>query len=691
MRMTPGQFETRCAHNSVHFVLAEQHRDNPLWRNPSVLSLLGKGPAFIPKPKPLSTTEVQGACARLGFRLVRAFERYVEGDYHALKEQEMRAEGIQKWTPKRSALSVQYCRSYVANFFKCQKRGNKEGAWQGNQFLSPFFDRCIKNFEYDTLEVAATVRKALPLRWKRPNLSAAERSATASVLNLDVGYNSSDKNYGPVLYSKELSRVQCQLHLEDASKGTYRKIVDETKEDILQSILLKLRSLLCRFKERGAPWDYLCNSIIREASNAVKGGRLCAFYTIWKLHKAASASGLRTRPIAAAINYVTGPASQFLNCQLQPDVWKHPHVLRDSLDLIRIFEEKRFESQGRVILTSADVNALYPSIRLERGMAALSWFMNRHTRFSQTLKDLCLKLAHFVLTNNYVECKELGGAMYQQVVGTAMGTSFSVMYAVIFMIWLETPIVDSERFRSCIQLYKRFIDDLFVDWTGSVTKLCEFRTALASADDHIKLDWAGYESQRDATDPIVVAEREHGQVHFLDLDMWAEPVANAGRTSTTHRVLFRPYRKPGNAYAYIPFNSFHGRHIFRGWIIAELLRLLTHSSEPEQWKHEGIMLYHHLRARGYPRWHLAAVFREVTWARRAQILNRTAKKTGDEFFETYRACVLTLRNAPEWPLLRERLDLRLTELIKSTYGDIFPPKVFLAQSNAPRLGSILKR
>ena len=69
-----------------------------------------------------------------------------------------------------------------------------------------------------------------------------------------------------------------------------------------------------------------------------------------------------------------------------------------------------------------------------------------------------------------------------------MGTSFSVIYAVIFMIWLETPIVDSERFRSCIQLYKQFIDDLFVDWTGSVTKLCEFRTALLSADDHIKLN-----------------------------------------------------------------------------------------------------------------------------------------------------------------------------------------------------------
>ena len=100
------------------------------------------------------------------------------------------------------------------------------------------------------------------------------------------------------------------------------------------------------------------------------------------------------------------------------------------------------------MLTSADVNALYPSIRLEQGMIAIQWFMDHHTDFNPTLRDLCLKLAHFVLTNNYVECKELNGTMYQQVVGTAMGTSFSVVYAVIFMIWLETPIVESERFRS---------------------------------------------------------------------------------------------------------------------------------------------------------------------------------------------------------------------------------------------------
>ncbi len=99
-----------------------------------------------------------------------------------------------------------------------------------------------------------------------------------------------------------------------------------------------------------------------------------------------------------------------------------------------------------------------------------------------------------------------------------------------------------------------------------------------------------------------------------------------------------------DAYAYIPFNSFHGRHVFRGWITAETHRLLTHSSELEIWKQEGAFFYHHLRARGYPRWHLAAVFERVTWARRTQILTGGPKGNDHEFFETYRACVLTLRN-----------------------------------------------
>lgn len=687
MRMTPWQLETRCNHNLVHFVLTEQQRRNPLWNQPTTLTLLGKTPRFIPKARSLSDLEVHGACARLGFRLVRAFERFVRKDYHKLRNEAQREAGIQKWTPKQRSLSVEHCRSYVSRFFKCTLYGG--GCWQGNQMLSPSFEKCVDNLERDIVAVAAEARKSLTARHRWPNITQAERYAISRIVATDVGFNMADKNFGPVVYSRTLFNEQCRLHLED-SKGTYCRIDNQSREDILEEVLSKLRMILIPFKRQGEAWKIVCESIIRDAIEAAKTGRLCRFYIIWKLHKAANASGLRSRPIAAALDYVTGPASHFLHCQLQDAVWRHQHVLKDSLDLIRIVEGLRFESAEQVVLTAADVNALYPSIQLERGMAALRWFMDTHTSFNQTLKDLCLRLAHFVLTNNYVVCEELGSAIYRQHIGTAMGTSFSVVYAVIFMIRLETPIINDQRFSPFIRLYKRFIDDLFLIWTGPMATLCELRKALASADEAISLDWSGYKVQEDAVNPVMVVAKCHTQVNFLDLDMSVERGSAATQMNTTLGVTFRPYRKPGNAYAYLPFTSFHGRHTFRGWILAELLRILTHSSTPEVWLEEGQAFYHWLIARGYPRWYLRTVFLEVTWERRSQILLRSKTKSSN-FFETYRACVLTLRNAPEWPQLRERLDLKLTELVESTFRDIFPPRAFLAQSNAPRLGSILKR
>jgi hypothetical protein len=90
---------------------------------------------------------------------------------------------------------------------------------------------------------------------------------------------------------------------------------------------------------------------------------------------------------------------------------------------------------------------------------------------------------------------------------------------------------------------------------------------------------------------------------------------------------------------------------------------------------------------------LRAVFKEVLWERRSQVLypSQDYSRTGEDFFKTYRACVLTLRNAPEWPLLKELLDLNLQDLVDTTYADIISRWAFLAQCNAPRLGSILKR
>jgi hypothetical protein len=118
---------------------------------------------------------------------------------------------------------------------------------------------------------------------------------------------------------------------------------------------------------------------------------------------------------------------------------------------------------------------------------------------------------------------------------------------------------------------------------------------------------------------------------------------------------------------------------------------LTHCSSPKIWLEEGRIFYCKLRSRGYPPWFLQTVFKEVTWKRRNVILYGHKKSKNNAFFDSYRGCVLTLRNAPEWPLLKRTLNMELTELVMSTNGDIFPPRVFLAQSNARSLASFIKR
>ena len=55
------------------------------------------------------------------------------------------------------------------------------------------------------------------------------------------------------------------------------------------------------------------------------------------------------------------------------------------MELIRTVEGMHIDSSEQIMLTAADVNDLYPSIQVERGMAALKWFMDHHSDLGQTL------------------------------------------------------------------------------------------------------------------------------------------------------------------------------------------------------------------------------------------------------------------------------------------------------------------
>jgi hypothetical protein len=95
---------------------------------------------------------------------------------------------------------------------------------------------------------------------------------------------------------------------------------------------------------------------------------------------------------------------------------------------------------------------------------------------------------------------------------------------------------------------------------GHSAELCRFRERYSNASDSIKLEWQGTPSAEDAIEPAKFDQHEHRQVNFLDLDI------TIVYSQASADFAFKVGRKPGSAYAYLPFGSHYARHVFRGWL-----------------------------------------------------------------------------------------------------------------------------
>jgi hypothetical protein len=84
-------------------------------------------------------------------------------------------------------------------------------------------------------------------------------------------------------------------------------------------------------------------------------------------------------------------------------------------------------------LLAADVETLYPSIDINRGLDALNEALGHHKVDNETKRFIIL-LTRWVLMNNITE---FNGKLYIQTRGTAMGTPCAVVFACIFMGTIE--------------------------------------------------------------------------------------------------------------------------------------------------------------------------------------------------------------------------------------------------------------
>ena len=301
-----------------------------------------------------------------------------------------------------------------------------------------------------------------------------------------------------------------------------------------------------------------------------------AFYCLPKLHKQGSLKG---RPIAAATNWYTTPVSIILERRLRPQLHVFETILKNSEQLcleLDLLNSKLPVDRANFFLITGDVTSLYPRInitRLERIVA----------EFDPTLVEFC----KFVCRNSYVE---YGSRIYQQLTGIAMGTNAAVSLANLYM-----AVIIDKLFVACPHVfhYRRFIDDLFLIWTGSLDDWLHFKRILAITEPSIE---------------IIFSEPSNTMAPFLDINVFIDPSHGSLQTTVFQKAL--------NRYHYLTPASCHAPHTFAGFIKGELTRYARLNSRVYGYVHLKRLFFQRLVNRGFSRRFLRPIFTRHTWSSR---------------------------------------------------------------------------
>ncbi|KAJ1131352.1 hypothetical protein NDU88_009689 [Pleurodeles waltl] len=201
------------------------------------------------------------------------------------------------------------------------------------------------------------------------------------------------------------------------------------------------------------------------------------FYILPKVHKEKIPPP--GRPIVSGIGSALEPLSKFVDFFLQPLVKRIPTYLKDTTHVLLLLESIAFDKSKELLIT-LDVESLYTNIPQEATLEVISNLLDIHMGESQTPPGFILDLAHLALTRNYFKFED---SFFLQTQGTSMGSTFAPSLACLYVdhIVRHTILHEDNPYRDQIKLWKRYIDDVLLIWTGSKEEAQEFAVWLNGA------------------------------------------------------------------------------------------------------------------------------------------------------------------------------------------------------------------
>ena len=158
-----------------------------------------------------------------------------------------------------------------------------------------------------------------------------------------------------------------------------------------------------------------------------------------------------------------------------------PSYIKNTTHFLNILKHQKIQSTG--LLVTIDVKSLYTNIPYTEGIATITRMME-DTGLDTLHKMFICNLTHQVLTKNYFK---FNGQMYIQKQGTAIGTRLAPNYAIIFMLYLESNMLNKSTLKP--KTWLRFIDDIFVIWSHGIQALILLMDMLNSHHPTIKFTY----------------------------------------------------------------------------------------------------------------------------------------------------------------------------------------------------------
>ena len=386
------------------------------------------------------------------------------------------------------------------------------------------------------------------------NLSTEERAALKELQQDErIIIKEADKGGALVIMDRSFykDKLIMEDHLNDGS--TYRKVESNADTKTFKNLnkLIEKHDECLTKKEKEYVTDndwvtsefyvrpkiHKCKSIIEEVQRNPR--------EIVELNGAPDLVG---RPIVAGVNAPTRHLSDLIGKILSPLVLEQVTYIKDDWDYIRKLPGS---VNFKCNLFGCDIKSLYTSIPHDLGLQAITYWLNRcrHLIPNRFTNTFILESIEFLLKNNNFN---FNGFTFNQLSGTAMGSSFASFYACLTIGYLEEtilfPAIDAkydEHIAKIIkETYKRFMDDgiVFLPIEVSKTEFLELLNAM-----HPSITFTLEDSET-----IRMNNKEVQKLNFLDiLVMLLE----------NGTIELDIYYKITNTHDYVHYDSFHTQHV----------------------------------------------------------------------------------------------------------------------------------